>query len=198
MTRIGRDALTFERSYFDDIYRDDADPWAFETSHYEQRKFALTAALLPHPKYRRGVEAGCANGALTRHLAPYCDQLHAFDFVAATVQRATERLHHFPGVDVALGEFPSHWPTDTGDLVVWSEVAYYLTAQGRRVAETGLDQWLEPGGHLVAVHYTGTTNYPMHGRDVANWLDAVPHLQRKVTLTDQLFEAGVWERATRD
>ena len=35
------------RAYFDEMYRDVDDPWKFETSVYEQRKYAITVASLP-------------------------------------------------------------------------------------------------------------------------------------------------------
>lgn len=36
------------------------DPWDFESRWYEQRKYALSAAMLPKPRYRRAFEPGCS------------------------------------------------------------------------------------------------------------------------------------------
>ena len=57
------------RAYFDEMYRDVEDPWNFETSHYEQRKYAITVASLPRSRYRSAYEPGCSIGVLrvTRH-----------------------------------------------------------------------------------------------------------------------------------
>ena len=46
------------RSYFEQMYRDDADPWEFESSPYEQRKYAVTVASLPRSRYRSRLRAG--------------------------------------------------------------------------------------------------------------------------------------------
>ncbi len=188
--------LTHDAAYFEHLYATAPDPWGFDTRWYEQRKYALTLAALPERRYRRALEPGCANGALTELLSERCDELIAFDRVVPAVTRAQQRLGGKQGVEVVAADFPEFWPLGTGDLVVWSEVAYYLTVEGARQALDGLDRWLEPGGILLAVHYTGTTDYPRHGRAIGPWLDDVLWLERIVTLDDESFALGAWRRAT--
>lgn len=181
-------------SYFESMYADSDDPWGFDDRWYERRKYAVTLAALPRPRFRRAVEPGCANGALTELLADRCDTLHSFDFASAAVERAQLRLAPQPHVSVLEAPFPRYWPDGRGDLVVWSEIAYYLSAESADQAIVGLDRWLEPAGTLLAVHYTGTTDYPRTGREVGAWLDQVTFLQRTTTLVDEQFELGVWFR----
>lgn len=182
--------------YFETRYRSDPDPWGFDRHWYEHRKFALTMAILARPRYRRAVEAGCANGALTERLADRCDEVIAFDFVESSVSRAAQRLRVATNVVVRCETFPQWWPPGSGDLVVWSEVAYYLTDEGLAEAERGLQRWLNPGGEVVAVHYTGTTDHPRSGRSVARWLDGLTFLRRSVSVLDERFEAGTWIRVS--
>ena len=182
------------KSYFDDMYDNTPDPWGFDSSWYEARKYHLTVASLPRQRYRCGFEPGCANGALTELLAVRCDELYACDFVGDAVERAKDRLADLDNVDVSVAQFPEGWPPGTGDLVVWSEMAYYLDAAGRTVAEKRLSEWLEPGGTLIAVHYTGATNYPMSGHEVGRWIDTFPCVARTATLTDEQFELIVWNK----
>jgi len=61
--------LAMHDAYFVRMYATDPDPWGFDSSWYEQRKYALTLAALPERRYERAVEPGCANGALTALLA---------------------------------------------------------------------------------------------------------------------------------
>lgn len=182
--------------YFESMYADEQDPWGFDSRWYERRKYALTLAALPERHYRRGLEAGCANGALTELLATRCDELYAFDLVEAAAERATERVSALPHVHVLQAQYPSYWPHEQGDLVVWSEIAYYLSEESADRAITGLERWLEPGGTLVAVHYTGETNYARRGSEIGPWLDAVGFLHRITSLVDEEFELGVWRRST--
>lgn len=183
-------------SYFETMYGSEADPWQFESSWYEDRKYSLTMAALPRQRYRRAVEPGCSNGVLTERLAERCDHLIAFDFIEATVARARTRLADQAHVQVLEATFPVYWPSGTGDLVVWSEVAYYLSDAGWHLAISHLERWLEPGGTLVAVHYTGETNYPMSGLEVGRRLDGTAFLDRVTVLGDQQFTLGVWQRKT--
>lgn len=176
------------------MYERSNDPWGFEDRWYEQRKFAITLAALPDRHYRRALEAGCANGALTELLASRCDELFAFDFFDAAIRRTVARMREQRHVRVVNARYPAYWPHGTGDLVVWSEVAYYLSDVSAEQAVAGLDRWLEPGGTLVAVHYTGETDYPRPGHAIGPWLDEVEFLERSTTLVDPLFELGVWRR----
>ena len=190
----GRRALHHGQEYFRSVYDDDPDPWGFDRRWYEQRKFDLTVAVLPRRRYRLALEPGCSNGALTERLSERCDHVIAYDFLSDVVERARSRLESHAGVSVVTGEFPEHWPDGPGDLVVLSEVGYYLTPNGASVAADHLERWLEPGGDVVATHYTGTTDYPMTGREVARWLDSLPFLARGVVHLDDGFEIGVWTR----
>ncbi len=182
------------KGYFEDMYRADPDPWGFDSSHYEARKHALTVSVLPESRYRYAVEPGCANGNLTARLAERCDQVHAFDFIDDVVDQAQRRLSHLDHVKVSVQEFPAFWPPGNGDLVVWSEVIYYLGSHGRSSVKRRLFDWLEPGGVVVSCHYTGTTDYPMSGQEVATWIDSFGGLQRICTLVDEMFELAVWRR----
>lgn len=180
--------------YFESMYSSDPDPWGFDSRWYERRKFSLTLAALIEPRYRRAFEPGCANGTLTELLASRCDELLACDFVESTVANAVARVRDLSHVRVVCGQFPSYWPTGTGDLVVMSELAYYLDDASAALAITGLERWLQPCGDVVSVHYTGVTNYPRSGRSISRWLDGVGFLERRTLLDDQDFQLGVWRR----
>ncbi len=180
--------------YFSTLYEDDPDPWGFDEHWYERRKYALTVAALPHRRFRRILEPGCANGALTELLAPRCDQLYAFDFEPSAVKRARDRVGHLGHVPVVTATFPDWWPSSGGDLVVLSEVAYYLSNASAERALAGLQEWLEPDGTVISVHYTGATDYPRRGADIGPWLDSASFLCRVTTVVDESFELGVWRR----
>ena len=57
-------------AYFDRMYAASADPWQLQERWYEQRKFAITLALLPHPalpaRIRARLFGGCADRAARR------------------------------------------------------------------------------------------------------------------------------------
>jgi SAM-dependent methyltransferase len=181
--------------YFENVYAGAEDPWDFETSWYEQRKYALTLAALPKRRYRRVFEPGCSNGALTRALAERCDELVALEPVASVAGRAADRLAPQPHVAVRVGVIPDDWPEGRFDLVVLSEVGYYLTSAGLDAVADRLPATLDTGGHVVAVHWTGPTDYPLPGRDVHDRLLAHPGLRRLAHHEDERFVLTTFELA---
>ena len=74
------------RSYFEQMYRDHPDPWEFESSLYEQRKYAVTVASLPRSRYRSAYEPGCSIGVLTELLATRCDRLLSSDIIPSALR----------------------------------------------------------------------------------------------------------------
>ncbi|MDO5498448.1 MAG: SAM-dependent methyltransferase [Propionibacteriaceae bacterium] len=134
-------------------YAGSADPWGYDQRWYEQRKYALTLAALPRPRYRYAFEPGCSIGVLTERLAERCDRLLACDLVPAAVERATERLAGRAGVRVRQWDARTPWP-DTGfDLIVVSEVLYYLELEQARTFCRRLTERLAGDGQVVAVHW---------------------------------------------
>ena len=79
-------------AYFDRMYAASADPWQLQERWYEKRKFAITLALLPHPRYRHAFEPGCSVGVLTEQLAGRCDHVTATDVVPAALDATHRRL----------------------------------------------------------------------------------------------------------
>jgi Nodulation protein S (NodS) len=150
-------------SYFQRVYEHEHDPWGFETRWYERRKYALTVSALRRERYARAFEPGCSLGVLSELLAQRCDTLIACEPVAAIAERARMRLAGHSHVLVEVGTIPEVWPDGELDLVVLSEVAYYLEPEGMQEVLTHLTNSLTADAHVIAVHYRGTTDYPLSG-----------------------------------
>lgn len=182
--------------YFAPKYAADPDPWGFASRWYEARKYALTVAALPRPRYARGFEPGCSIGVLTRQLAARCDALLACDLVPEVAARTGEQLRDLPHVAVHALAIPEQWPDGRFDLIVLSEVAYYLTEIGIAQLLARIDDCLEPGGHVVAVHWTGETDYPIRGDALHEQLDRHRGWQRLAYHRDTSFVLSVYQRST--
>ncbi|HKN99197.1 MAG TPA: SAM-dependent methyltransferase, partial [Pseudonocardiaceae bacterium] len=173
-------------SRFVDLYGAADDPWHVATSWYEQRKQGIALASLPRQRYGTVVEPACGIGALTRALAARCDRLVAFDPVAAAVRRCRARTEHLPNVTVELGILPGGMPAGPADLVVFSEILYYL---GDADLKTTVDQTvaaLRPGGHILAVHWLPwAADAPRDGMAAHRKLLAHPCVDRVVEHVDE-------------
>jgi SAM-dependent methyltransferase len=152
--------------WFDELYARDGDPWEFATSDYERDKYAATLGALSRPFYRRGFEIGCSVGVLTQQLAARVGRLLAVDVVESALQAARERCRDLASVDFKQMRVPDVLPAGPFDLIMVSEVAYYLD----RARLNGFAAWLcdsvSAGGECVLVHWTGETDYPLTADDV--------------------------------
>jgi protein-L-isoaspartate O-methyltransferase len=187
--------VTLPPAYFEAMYAESSDPWGFTSRWYERRKYALTLAALPRERYRRGFEPGCSIGVLSALLATRCDSLLATDVAPAAVELATERLAAYDGVAVAELAVPQDWPEGSFDLIVLSEIGYYLSADDLELMLDRAVASLEPGGTLAAVHWRHpVADYPLRGDDVHDVLATSPELHRLVRheeadLILEVFEA---------
>jgi 2-polyprenyl-3-methyl-5-hydroxy-6-metoxy-1,4-benzoquinol methylase len=138
--------------YFEQLYADSDDPWQLAERHYEQRKYDLTLAALPRLRYGRAFEPGCSIGVLTRLLAGRCDELVATDPVSRALETAQSTVEA-PHVAFSRGRVPDDWPDGSFDLIVLSELLYYLSAAERLEVRAAAVRSLAPHGHLVLVHW---------------------------------------------
>lgn len=142
---------------WESFYADGYDPYGYLTSSYEQRKFDITVASLPRPRYRNAYEPGCSIGELTERLAPRCDRLLAADVSQQAVDRNRKRLENLPNVEIVRHELPADFPAGPFDLVLFSEMGYYLPRSTLGELIERMVASLEPGGNLVAVHGRGVS-----------------------------------------
>jgi SAM-dependent methyltransferase len=187
--------MSLPPGYFEDMYAGSPDPWGFRTRWYEQRKRALTVAALTRPRYTRAFEPGCSIGTLTAALAERCDAVVAADSSAAAVASARAALSGSGHVDVRRMRVPVEWPDGAFDLVVVSEIGYYLGPESlARLADRVVAALVE-GGTLLACHWRHpVADYPATGDEVHAALGARPELRRAVRHVEEDFVLEVWTR----
>ncbi len=184
-------------SYFDNLYSADPDPWKFETSEYEANKYAATIAALPKQRYRSAFEIGCSIGVLTQKLASRCDSLLSVDVSEQALEAAIERCQNIPQVRFQIMSVPERYPKQMFDLTLVSEVGYYWCWEDLKKAQKLILDRLEPGGHLLLVHWTLYANdYPLSGDEVHDtFFELVPtqlrHLARQ---REEQYRLDLFER----
>jgi SAM-dependent methyltransferase len=154
---------TLKPPYFDALYASSPDPWDFAASPYERGKYALTVSAMPKPRYRSALEVGCSIGVLTRLIAARCDAVLAIDAARAALAEAKRRCADLPSVRFEQMFVPEQWPDGLFELILLSEVVYYLSREdvGRLAAR--VTRSLPAGGSVLLVHWTGPTDYPLSG-----------------------------------
>ncbi|WP_328457554.1 bifunctional PIG-L family deacetylase/class I SAM-dependent methyltransferase [Amycolatopsis sp. NBC_00438] len=182
-------------SRFAQLYAADDDPWHVADGWYERRKRAVLLASLPQEHYGTIVEPACGLGLLTRDLAPRCDRLDAFDPVPDAVSRTAATVAGLSHVDVHSGSVPAGIPEGPVDLLVYSELLYYLDDADLTATIEASAAALRPGGDLVAVHWRPWA--PEAPRDAAEAharLLAHPAFEQVVAHTDEAFLLHVLRR----
>ncbi|MCW2525410.1 MAG: Methyltransferase type 12 [Pseudonocardiales bacterium] len=166
--------------YFDQMYAADPDPWQIGAGWYETRKRDLVLSLLPEPRYKLALEPGCGNGDLTERLRARCESVIAWDAATAAVEATRARFAEDPQVQVSAGHLPDAWPnTPEADLMVLSELGYYLDLPDLdRFLDEAVDR-LQPGATFLAVHWRWPVEeYPLTGDAVHDRIAARPELSR--------------------
>lgn len=138
---------------FERLYSDSADPWRYASSPYEAAKYTRTLAALNQRRYARALEVGCSIGVFTDGLAARCEAVIALDPSPTALTRARARLADRDNVEFRLGAVPEQFPDGVFDLVVCSEVLFYLGEELLLQTLHRIEGQLAPGGTLIAVHF---------------------------------------------
>ncbi len=186
--------------YFAELYANSDDPWQLGTRWYEERKYAITVALLPQPSYRHAFEPGCSVGALTARLAGRCERITATDVAAKALDGADKRLRDCgfrDSVTLRHGSLDEPWPAGPFDLVVLSEVAYYLDADLLAAVLGRECPLLAPGATIIAAHWRhAVSDYPLTGDQANRIIAATPGLARLGGYRDDDVVIDVFENGT--
>ena len=189
-----------QRQHFEQLYQKLDDPWAVKTAWYERRKRQVLLAALPREQYRHGFEPGCGNGETTMALLERCDQLIAADFSEsavllcnARIQRQDRRQLHLQKLQLPL-EWPQV-PAGGFDLLVVSELAYYLADADLALFNERCLSSLAPGGHWLMCHWRHQAPDLLQSADAMHAkIRAHPALKTVVEHRETDFLLEVWER----
>lgn len=218
---------TYSETYFDALYSDNSDPWQYQTRWYEKRKREMSLAVLPQAEYDNAIELGCGNGVFSELLARRCQALLSIDGNAQAVQLAKQRLgesshvrvlqevipHVLLGLDDALLQA---YPLSDGtlvhkppfDLIIISEILYYLLPTDIDTVITWIKQNLAVGGTLLCCHWRyAIDGFAMTGETVHQRLQQAfnvtgnkmdhPVFIHQSQIVDSDFLLDVWQFSTK-
>ena len=169
-----------DSEHFRQLYARSTDPWGFLTSAYEKGKYRRTIAALGERRFRSVFEPGCSIGVLTRMLAGRCDNLLAADIIEEPLHTARAFCDDLPWVHFVRMRIPAEWPNGRFDLIVLSEVLYFLsncdiTAVAARVLAS-----LNNDGVVLSVNWRGRGDDPCGGDEAANIFLTKTHSRLRV------------------
>jgi trans-aconitate methyltransferase len=112
-------------------------------------------------------EPGCSIGVLTQQLGEMAKRVIACDFAPSAVEQAKLRCVDQPNVEILCADIRIFVPDTPLDLIVFSEIGYYLSPQElSRLAPQWADR-LVPDGEFLAAHGLGESSaHILHGKRV--------------------------------
>jgi glycosyltransferase involved in cell wall biosynthesis/peptidoglycan/xylan/chitin deacetylase (PgdA/CDA1 family)/ubiquinone/menaquinone biosynthesis C-methylase UbiE len=191
-----RGSYSDPKAYWENVFQE-PDPWNYGSS-YEQEKYSRQLLLLPDRPIDRALEIACAEGHFTENLALRVVRLIATDISPTALDRARDRCRaldniDFRQLDLAIDPLPQNL-----DLIVCSEVLYYLydETELKRVAEK-FTAALKPGGHLLTAHAfelkedSSRTGFdwgnPWGAKTIQRVFSAVPGLYLERSISTELY-----------
>jgi len=189
---------SLDSEYFKDVYDANEDPWNFETSEYEAGKYSATIAALPKQHYENVLEIGCSIGVLTQLLAQKSNPLLATDVSQKALDIAAKRCEKLKNVSFQKMSFPKELPEDQYDLIMISEVAYYLSSADWEFAISNLYERLSPNGNVVLVHWLPEVHdYPQTGDEVHDSFERLMQdkMQNVFKNRAETYRIDIWEKS---
>lgn len=137
---------------FERKFRDNIDPWDYTYSRFEQFKRRVLLRACGHGKHGRALELGCAIGETTRCLARLCLRLVALDGSPTALAEARRRVSS-AHVKFVQARLPGQLPHGQFDLIVVSEIAYYLSSHELALLGKRLSIAIAHRGKIVLLHH---------------------------------------------
>jgi SAM-dependent methyltransferase len=191
---------TTDASYFDQKYEALDDPWSFASDPYEQARYRAVLSHVTPGRYARAFEPGCSIGVLTAELAKRCGHVYATDISSQAVALAKLRCSTVTNVDFNAERLTDSNESERYDLIVFSEIGYYYTAQELDEVVVSLARALATGGRLIAAHWLGfSPDHILQGAYVHHRLiRALPFHRHEQLIVDDPHRVGfvldVWDR----
>jgi len=132
---------------FDRIYGDEDDPWAIGAA--DSDRYALYRSLIREhkPSGESVLDIGCGFGAFLAHYRDTFRRLDGVDFSALAIEKGRRR---FPFIRFRQGSAGGldrlDDLADRYDLVIFSDVIYYLDEAGRNASLSWISEHLADGG----------------------------------------------------
>lgn len=174
LNRLHRLVRTTDRRFeFEQLYREQPDPWNYRASDYEALKYrrALDRALAWRRRPGSVLELACSIGVFTRLLAPAFDEVTAVDISREALAIAARGLEAFGHVRLVRSDLRRLRLGRRFDVIFVAEVLYYLPRSAAGDVLATLKRHLAPDGVVILV-----TNRPTGGSSALGFDDWKPVL----------------------
>lgn len=164
--------------HFQRLHAEGRDFWNDPASAYERGKRRAILNALARSLYASVLEVGCSTGLLSRHVARRAERFLAVDVSDTAIRKTRGLLIGQPHACARVASVPGRWPRRSFDLILLSEMLYYLDPAELARLAAHCARTLRPGGEIVIVCYLGETETPLNGAaSAAAFIDAILDLR---------------------
>jgi trans-aconitate methyltransferase len=139
---------------FEQKFRANIDPWNYTTSPFERYKRDVLVRACGCRTFGRGLELACAIGVTSRCLGQRCLRLLAVDSSLTALAEAKRRTRDSERITFRRAVLPNETPRGPFDLIVASEIAYYINQHALSQLLRKLEMALAPSGRIVVLNHT--------------------------------------------
>lgn len=148
---------------FEDKFAANSDPWRTRSSAYERRKRDDLSHVVGPGRHGRVLEVAAGNGSNTPMLSCRALRLTVTEGTSSGVHLIRRVVQDEARIDVHQLDLAEHLPGRRYDMVVVSEVLYYLPDRTFSSFAGEVSRTLRPGGSLILAH--NKRYYPDAHRD---------------------------------
>jgi 2-polyprenyl-3-methyl-5-hydroxy-6-metoxy-1,4-benzoquinol methylase len=152
LNTVNRSLGTGNRRYeFERLYLESPDPWNYQSSAYERRKYerVLACALQWRSAVESALEVGCSVGVFSRMLTDHFHKVTAIDISKEALAAATRYNHAAKNVRFMHRDLQSLDTDDRYDVIFCAEVLYYIGKKDVEIVCQQLDKYLSAGGVIL-------------------------------------------------
>ena len=177
LNTVNRSLGTGNRRFeFERLYLESPDPWNYQTSVYERRKYeyVLARALQQTSANRSVLEVGCSVGVFSRMLAERFERVTAIDVSKEALAAASHYNRdagniRFVHSDLQLFAARSFDKDEQYDAIFCAEILYYIEQKDVEIVCGQLEKYLSASGIIVLV--TGHPSQPSSTVYFDGWAD---------------------------
>jgi SAM-dependent methyltransferase len=138
---------------FEKKFRVDIDPWDYAHSRFELFKRGVLLQACGPSRHGRVLELGCAIGETSRRLLRLALRLLAVDASPTALREAARRTACSRRIRFKRAILPGQMPRGPFDLIVVSELIYYLRPHYLNPLADRIYAALAPGGMTVILNH---------------------------------------------
>ena len=172
LNSVNRSLGTGNRRFeFERLYLESPDPWNYQSSDYERRKYeyVLACALKWRSANASALEVGCSVGVFSRMVADHFDRVTGIDVSKEALATASHNNRDVKNARFVHSHLQSFDADEQYDVIFCAEILYYIAEKDVEIVCRRFEKLLRARGIIVLV--SGVPSQPASPVYFDAWAD---------------------------